>query len=85
LIVIGYRGALRFLLASSLVAGLVTVLATAPAQGATTTTTTAGNPAPATKISATSAAFGKMLIVGNGQYAGYTLYIITSDQPPTYG
>lgn len=74
------------LLACSLLGGLITVLATAPAQGATTTTTTApGTPPPATKISVTSAAFGKMLIVGNGQYAGYTLYIITSDEPPTYG
>ena len=83
---IGFRVALRLLLACGLLAGLVTVLATAPAQGATTTTTTApGTPPPATKISVTSAAFGKMLIVGNGQYAGYTLYIITSDVPPTYG
>jgi len=36
-------------------------------------------------VSASSAAFGKMLVVGNGTYAGYTLYIITSDRPPTYG
>jgi predicted lipoprotein with Yx(FWY)xxD motif len=84
LVVIGFRGALRLLLACSVLAGL-TVLAAAPAQGATTTTTAPGTPPPATMISATTAAFGKMLVVGNGTYAGYTLYIITSDRPPTYG
>jgi predicted lipoprotein with Yx(FWY)xxD motif len=26
-----------------------------------------------------------MLDVGSGKYAGYTVYLITSDQPPTYG
>jgi len=26
-----------------------------------------------------------MLDVGSGKYAGYTVYYITSDQPPTYG
>ena len=30
-------------------------------------------------------AFEKMLVVGSGQYAGYPLYWITSDQPPTFG
>jgi predicted lipoprotein with Yx(FWY)xxD motif len=85
LVVIGFRGALRLLLACSVLAGLVTVLAAAPAQGATTPTTVPGTPPPATMISATTAAFGKMLVVGNGTYAGYTLYIITSDRPPTYG
>jgi predicted lipoprotein with Yx(FWY)xxD motif len=38
-----------------------------------------------TVIAARSGVFGPMLIVGSGKYAGYTLYMITSDVPPTYG
>jgi predicted lipoprotein with Yx(FWY)xxD motif len=39
----------------------------------------------ATTISVRTGAFGTMLDVGSGKYAGYSVYSITSDQPPTYG
>jgi len=38
-----------------------------------------------TVIAVGSGAFGNMLIVGSGKYAGYSLYFISSDQPPKYG
>lgn len=38
-----------------------------------------------TVIAMRTGAFGPMLIVGSGKYAGYSLYMITSDNPPTYG
>jgi predicted lipoprotein with Yx(FWY)xxD motif len=38
-----------------------------------------------TTISVRTGVFGSMLDVGSGKYAGDTLYLITSDQPPTYG
>jgi predicted lipoprotein with Yx(FWY)xxD motif len=38
-----------------------------------------------TTISVRTGAYGAMLDVGSGKYAGYTVYYITSDVPPTYG
>ena len=38
-----------------------------------------------TVIVASPGTFGTMLIVGSGEYAGYTLYYISSDQPPKFG
>jgi predicted lipoprotein with Yx(FWY)xxD motif len=38
-----------------------------------------------TEISVGNSAFGKILVVGNGQFAGYTVYYLTSDNPPNYG
>src|ERR1035438_10093584 len=56
--------------------GLLTTLTIVPAGSATLSGTT---------ISTRTGAFGTMLEVGAGKYAGYTVYMITSDQPPTYG
>jgi predicted lipoprotein with Yx(FWY)xxD motif len=39
----------------------------------------------ATTIGIRTGAFGTMLDVASGKYAGYTIYYITSDQPPHYG
>lgn len=44
----------------------------------------AATPAP-TVISATSSSFGKILVVGSGTYQGYTVYMLTSDNPPSFG
>lgn len=38
-----------------------------------------------TVIAMRTGVFGPMLIVGSGKYAGFTLYMITGDDPPTYG
>jgi predicted lipoprotein with Yx(FWY)xxD motif len=38
-----------------------------------------------TVIMTVSGPFGPMLVVGSGKYLGYTVYMITSDQPPAYG
>jgi predicted lipoprotein with Yx(FWY)xxD motif len=53
-----------------LIAGTVS---NASAAGAGTTITTSNGP------------FGTMLVAGSGKYAGYSLYLITSDQPPSFG
>jgi predicted lipoprotein with Yx(FWY)xxD motif len=45
----------------------------------------AGAASKATTIGMRVGPFGAMLDVGSGKYAGYTVYYITSDQPPTYG
>ena len=62
------------LLASTV--GFSTALITVPAGSATAKPTTIG---------VRTGAFGTMLQVGAGKYAGYTVYMITSDQPPVYG
>ena len=59
-----------------LAVGLAAALTIVPAGSATPSGTT---------ISTRTGAFGTMLDVGSGKYAGYTVYFITSDQPPTYG
>jgi predicted lipoprotein with Yx(FWY)xxD motif len=33
----------------------------------------------------TNSAFGKILVVGSGQYQGYSVYFLTSDNPPSFG
>lgn len=38
-----------------------------------------------TELTVTNGPFGKMVVVGSGTYAGYSLYAITSDVPPKYG
>lgn len=38
-----------------------------------------------TVIATRDGVFGPMLMVGSGKYAGYTLYMITSDDPPSFG
>ncbi|HUZ19184.1 MAG TPA: hypothetical protein VMU75_01250 [Acidimicrobiales bacterium] len=42
-------------------------------------------PAKGTVVAAATGPFGPMLVVGSGRYAGYTLYMITSDRTPTFG
>ena len=59
-----------------LAVGLAAALTIVPAGSVTPSGTT---------ISTRTGAFGTMLDVGSGKYAGYTVYFITSDQPPTYG
>jgi predicted lipoprotein with Yx(FWY)xxD motif len=38
-----------------------------------------------TVVSTNTGAFGTYLMVGSGKYNGFSLYFISSDQPPTYG
>jgi predicted lipoprotein with Yx(FWY)xxD motif len=38
-----------------------------------------------TTIMTVSGPLGPMLVVGSGKYLGYTVYMITSDVPPSYG
>jgi predicted lipoprotein with Yx(FWY)xxD motif len=45
----------------------------------------ASRAASGTLIAMRDGVFGPMLMVGSGKYAGYTLYMITSDDPPTFG
>lgn len=45
----------------------------------------AAAPSKGTVIATTKGAFGTMLVVGSGKYAGYTLYMITSDRPGSFG
>jgi len=58
--------------------GLLASLVVATAAGAATTPS-------ATVISTTNSSFGKVLVVGSGQYQGYTVYMLTSDNPPSFG
>jgi predicted lipoprotein with Yx(FWY)xxD motif len=50
-----------------------------------TTVASAATTTGATVISTTSSPFGKVLVVGSGQYKGYTVYLLTSDNPPSFG
>jgi predicted lipoprotein with Yx(FWY)xxD motif len=36
-------------------------------------------------ISTSNSPFGKILVVGSGQYQGYTVYLLSSDNPPSFG
>lgn len=72
-------GALRRLCIVSAVA--VSVLAAPVASGRAGAATPPG----ATVLSMTSGAFGKVLVVGSGQYQGYSVYLLTSDDPPSFG
>lgn len=69
------RGALALVAAGALAA-----IAAAVLPGAT-----AGAASSGTVIAATRGPFGPMLVVGSGRFAGYTLYLITSDHGTTYG
>jgi predicted lipoprotein with Yx(FWY)xxD motif len=51
----------------------------------TTTAASAATTSGATTISVENSAFGKVLVVGSGQYQGYSVYLLTSDNPPTFG
>jgi predicted lipoprotein with Yx(FWY)xxD motif len=65
-------------IAAVLVAGVVAAPMFAPAAGAATT-------ADPTTISVSNSSFGKILVVGSGQYKGFTTYLLTSDNPPSFG
>jgi hypothetical protein len=69
----------RIVTAVSLAAGLASVSLLAGGIDASA----ANAKAQPTVIATSSGAFGTMLVVGSGKYAGYTLYYITSDQPGT--
>jgi predicted lipoprotein with Yx(FWY)xxD motif len=79
--------------AVGLVGGAGTALATgggtALATGGGTAHATGGGTAHATGggtvITVANTPFGEALVVGSGTYKGYSLYDITSDQPPSYG
>jgi predicted lipoprotein with Yx(FWY)xxD motif len=60
---------------------VVSVLAVPSAATAAGAATTSG----ATVISMEASAFGKILVVGSGQYEGYSVYLLTSDNPPAFG
>jgi predicted lipoprotein with Yx(FWY)xxD motif len=72
-------GALRkSVIATAAIIGLLgSPLVTSTASAATTTG--------ATVISTSNGPFGKTLVVGSGQYQGYTVYLLTSDDPPSFG
>jgi predicted lipoprotein with Yx(FWY)xxD motif len=70
-----YRAALgASLIVSLLLAG------TASARAATAQPSTGP-----TTISVVSGPFGPYLVVGSGKYAGFTVYLLSSDAPPSYG
>jgi predicted lipoprotein with Yx(FWY)xxD motif len=79
-------GQKSIIFAATVLVGLLGALClSGVATAATTTTTTAATTTGATEISATSSPFGKILVVGSGKYAGYTVYMLTSDNPPSFG
>jgi predicted lipoprotein with Yx(FWY)xxD motif len=69
----------------ALVAGSMMLVLGAGLCAPLTTQTPASAAAKGTTISTRTGAYGTMLEVGSGQYTGYSVYMITSDQPPTYG
>ncbi|MGH8996086.1 MAG: hypothetical protein ACRDYB_08680 [Acidimicrobiales bacterium] len=72
-------GALRrAVIASALVGGLLTLPLVSATAGAATTSG-------ATVISTSNGAFGKILVVGSRKYAGFTVYLLTSDNSPSFG
>jgi predicted lipoprotein with Yx(FWY)xxD motif len=67
---------------AGLAAALLTWAAAGPVSTAAAAGTTGGStPSGGTVITTTNGPFGTMLVVGSGQYAGYSLYLLTSDQP----
>ncbi len=70
------RASRAAIVASAILVGLVTAPITASAAVST---------ASATVISTSNSPFGKILVVGSGQYKGYTVYMLTSDDPPSFG
>lgn len=73
-----WRGASKSLVAAL---GMLVALAVVPSVAAGAQTGSGSG----TTISAVSGTFGKMLVVGSGHYAGYTLYYLTSDAGGNYG
>ena len=69
----------RLSLVAAVAAGFATALVVTPARRPATTTTTG------TTIGTRTGAFGPMLDVSSGQYAGYTVYLLAGRLPPTYG
>jgi len=68
-----------------LVLGAIGALAAAIAVLLPGTAANAASAGKGTVITTVSGPFGPMLVVGSGKYLGYTVYLITSDQPPSYG
>jgi len=66
------------IIAAAIVAGLVAAPIVTSAAGAATASG-------ATVISTSNSPFGKILVVGSGQYQGYTVYLLSSDNPPSFG
>jgi predicted lipoprotein with Yx(FWY)xxD motif len=66
------------IIAAAIVAGLVAAPIVTSAAGAATASG-------ATVISTSNSPFGKILVVGSGQYQGYTVYMLSSDNPPSFG
>ncbi len=62
-------------------AGLIVGLTSVSAEGATAASATPTG----TVITTASTAFGTALVVGSGRYAGFSLYLITSDHGTTFG
>jgi len=62
-----------------------TLALTTPAMASTATPTASHATASGTKIIVADTPFGPSLAVGSGPYKNYTLYFISSDNPPTYG
>jgi predicted lipoprotein with Yx(FWY)xxD motif len=58
-----------------IVAGGVTTSASAAAAGG----------APGTTVSLTASPYGNVLVAGSGPFAGFSLYDLSSDHPPSYG
>ncbi len=72
-------GALRkSTIVAAAVIGLLAVPLVTPTLAAAATTPSA------TTISTTNSPFGKILVVGSGKYQGYTVYLLTSDNPPSF-
>ena len=65
------------IVAAAIVAGLVATPIVTSAAGAATASG-------ATVISTSNSPFGKILVVGSGQYQGYTVYLLSSDNPPSF-
>lgn len=70
--------------ALALALGVLVLTGASAAQAATGSTTTTATAAPVS-LKAIAGPFGSYLVVGNGQFAGYTVYMLTSDHAPTFG
>jgi predicted lipoprotein with Yx(FWY)xxD motif len=65
-------------IATALSLGLLSLPLLTSAAGAATTTS-------GTVISTSNGPFGKILVVGSGKFAGFTVYLLTADSPPSFG
>jgi len=72
------RAPRKLVIASAIVVGLLAAPLVTTMAGAATATG-------GTVISTANSPFGKILVVGCGQYQGYTVYMLTSDNPPSFG